>query len=261
MVLEARKLSDKIKNGEETKIEDMDAVLQSLDAMGYDEAAQYVYGMAYGDWKKRHAKKASDEAMELFNGSKPLWAKHDKALLEKRAEEPASQVSTLEKVSDVPGTSSGSKSLLSNVCCQDVEQSASKPEPQNPKPTSRTRQLPPFEPPAPPTVSFSLGVLTVSDRASTGEYETGDLSGPSVKEAVMSAVKSYGEPVKISKSEIAVVPDEPEAIQGKLTEWCDSSAYDMILCTGGTGFGARDVTPEAASKGEMFCGGLGSHFF
>ncbi|CAJ1936299.1 unnamed protein product [Cylindrotheca closterium] len=257
MVVEARKLSDDMKNGEETKVENLDGVLQSLDAMGYDEAAQYVYGMAYGDWKKRHAKKASDEKMELFNSSKPLWAKHDKTVLAKRAEAPASQAASVEKSSDSSKATGGASPLLSNVCCQDVDNSTNQIEPPKPKSTSRTRQLPPFEAPPPPTISFSLGVLTVSDRASTGEYKTGDLSGPAVKEAVVNAVKSYGESVKISKSEISIVPDEPEAIQRKLKEWADGSSYDMILCTGGTGFGSRDVTPEAASEVfERSCEGL-----
>lgn len=244
--MEARKLSDKMKNGEETKVENFDSVLQSLDAMGYDEAAQYVYGMAYGDWKKRHAKKASDEKMELFNSSKPLWAVHDKAVLAKRSDEPASQVTLVEKPSEAPKVTGG---LMSNVCCQDVDESSNKTEPPKPKPTSRTRQLPPFEAPSPPPISFSLGILTVSDRASKGDYETGDLSGPAVKEAVAKAVQSYGESVKISKSEIVVVPDELAAIQGQLKLWADNSTCDIILCTGGTGFASRDVTPEAASEG------------
>ena len=43
--------------------QDLDDIIQALDALGYDQAAQYVYGCDYSDWKKRHAKKASDEQM------------------------------------------------------------------------------------------------------------------------------------------------------------------------------------------------------
>jgi molybdenum cofactor synthesis domain-containing protein len=42
-----------------------------------------------------------------------------------------------------------------------------------------------------------------------------------------------------------IVPDEVEAIQGKLLEWVESADLDVILTTGGTGFASRDVTPEA----------------
>ena len=42
-----------------------------------------------------------------------------------------------------------------------------------------------------------------------------------------------------------IVPDEIELISAKLREWCDSGDVDLILTTGGTGLGPRDVTPEA----------------
>ena len=42
-----------------------------------------------------------------------------------------------------------------------------------------------------------------------------------------------------------LVPDEIELISAKLREWCDSGDVDLILTTGGTGLGPRDVTPEA----------------
>ena len=40
-------------------------------------------------------------------------------------------------------------------------------------------------------------------------------------------------------------PDEREAIAKKLATWCDQGLADVVLTTGGTGLGARDVTPEA----------------
>lgn len=62
MVVEARRLSDTLKEQEQDE-QELHDILQALDALGYDEAAQYVYGCNYGDWKKRHAKKATDEQM------------------------------------------------------------------------------------------------------------------------------------------------------------------------------------------------------
>ncbi len=43
----------------------------------------------------------------------------------------------------------------------------------------------------------------------------------------------------------AIVPDEREIISQKLREWCDGGNVDLVLTTGGTGLGPRDVTPEA----------------
>jgi molybdopterin adenylyltransferase len=81
-----------------------------------------------------------------------------------------------------------------------------------------------------------IGVITVSDRCSRGERV--DKSGPAVSEAV----KSQGWDL----IETALVPDENERIGALLCEWSDRvEPLDLILSTGGTGLGARDVTPEA----------------
>ena len=42
-----------------------------------------------------------------------------------------------------------------------------------------------------------------------------------------------------------IVPDEALRIQKCVTSWCDSRSVDLVLTTGGTGFGPRDITPEA----------------
>ena len=42
-----------------------------------------------------------------------------------------------------------------------------------------------------------------------------------------------------------ILPDEEFAIRAILIEWADSGEMDVILTTGGTGFAARDVAPEA----------------
>ena len=42
-----------------------------------------------------------------------------------------------------------------------------------------------------------------------------------------------------------IVPDEKDMISDRLRQWCDQGGVDLILTTGGTGLGPRDVTPEA----------------
>ena len=42
-----------------------------------------------------------------------------------------------------------------------------------------------------------------------------------------------------------IVPDERDQISARLRDWCDSGEIDLVLTTGGTGLGPRDVTPEA----------------
>jgi molybdopterin adenylyltransferase len=80
------------------------------------------------------------------------------------------------------------------------------------------------------------GVLTVSDRGHRGEYR--DLSGPTIRELV---TERLGALVVLE----AMVPDERTIIAGTLKDWIDESDLDLVLTTGGTGFAARDVTPEA----------------
>ena len=265
MVIEARKLAEEIQslNASSQQYGDVDRMLQSLNALGYDEAAQHVYGMNYGDWKKRHMKKATDDQMERFEASKPLWAKHDKELLEKRGENPPPPGGMAQSKTMAPSlVHSSSTQLASNVCCQDLDGDKNKdgnPSAQQLAPpikTSRTRTLPEYQPPPPPSrgVEFALGILTVSDRASSGMYETGDLSGPAVVKAVDDALQSLNNVgFSTSRTVMAIVPDDINSIQEKLKQWSDqnsssddpSPTMDLILTTGGTGFAPRDVTPEA----------------
>ena len=84
-------------------------------------------------------------------------------------------------------------------------------------------------------VMLNIGILTVSDKGSEGKRE--DVSGPVVREVVSQIAST------ISKYEI--VPDDPEDIAGKLSEWADGGEVDVILTTGGTGLAERDNTPEA----------------
>ena len=83
----------------------------------------------------------------------------------------------------------------------------------------------------------SIGILTVSDRASEGVYE--DRSGP--------AVNSWLEEVLTSEwaSHCRVVPDEAQTIEEAIIELADRVGCCLVITTGGTGPSPRDVTPEA----------------
>mmetsp|Transcript_22842 Transcript_22842/g.34286 ORF Transcript_22842/g.34286 Transcript_22842/m.34286 type:complete len:214 (-) Transcript_22842:313-954(-) len=98
--------------------------------------------------------------------------------------------------------------------------------------------------PLPHSVSGSakVAVLTCSDRASKGVYE--DKSGPAITEALTTfASRSEGFTVDIVATK--VVPDDQSSISDTLKAWSDAKHADVIFTTGGTGFGPRDVTPEA----------------
>ncbi len=82
------------------------------------------------------------------------------------------------------------------------------------------------------------GILTVSDRGYSGEYE--DLSGPAIRGLV---TERLGAVVELE----AVVPDDRAIIAETLLRWADQAGLDLALTTGGTGFAPRDVTPEATS--------------
>jgi molybdenum cofactor synthesis domain-containing protein len=85
-------------------------------------------------------------------------------------------------------------------------------------------------------MGITVGILTVSDRASRGEYQ--DLSGPEVRRIVE---EKLGAEVVVEE----IVPDEKELIEEVLKRWADELDLELILTTGGTGFTPRDVTPEA----------------
>ncbi len=84
-------------------------------------------------------------------------------------------------------------------------------------------------------MTIRFGILTLSDRSSRGERP--DSSGPAL--ALLIQAQGWS----VAKQQI--LPDEESAIRAALTEWADGGEFDIILTTGGTGFAARDVTPEA----------------
>jgi molybdopterin adenylyltransferase len=87
-------------------------------------------------------------------------------------------------------------------------------------------------------MTIRVGILTVSDRGSRGEYR--DLSGPAIREMLTERLDAV---VELE----SIVPDERPVIGGILRSWADEQGLDLVLTTGGTGFGPRDVTPEATA--------------
>ncbi len=82
-----------------------------------------------------------------------------------------------------------------------------------------------------------IGVITVSDRASKGEYQ--DLGGPAIREWLNRALSSEWESVN------RIVPDEQDRIELIMRELTDREGFCLVVTTGGTGPAKRDVTPEA----------------
>ncbi|MBM3311668.1 MAG: MogA/MoaB family molybdenum cofactor biosynthesis protein, partial [Candidatus Aminicenantes bacterium] len=81
---------------------------------------------------------------------------------------------------------------------------------------------------------MKVGILTVSDKGAAGERQ--DRSGPAIREILEAA----GAEVVRAK----IVPDDQGLIKATLIAWSDEG-LDLVLTTGGTGFGPRDWTPEA----------------
>ena len=83
-------------------------------------------------------------------------------------------------------------------------------------------------------MQIQVGIITISDRASAGDYV--DLGGPALK----AAAQKVGWQVLAE----AIVPDDAKRIQDTIRSF-SKQGCGLILTTGGTGIGPRDVTPEA----------------
>ena len=81
-----------------------------------------------------------------------------------------------------------------------------------------------------------IGIVSVSDRASTGVYE--DKGLPALQDWLTRALKN---PIAF---EPRLIPDEAERISATLIELVDAGC-SLVLTTGGTGPALRDLTPEA----------------
>ena len=84
---------------------------------------------------------------------------------------------------------------------------------------------------------ITIGIVTVSDRASRGEYE--DQGGPAIRawleQTLLSPWRAVGR----------LVPDERPQVEAALEELCDEKGCCLVVTTGGTGPAPRDITPEA----------------
>ncbi len=84
-----------------------------------------------------------------------------------------------------------------------------------------------------------IGILTVSDRASRGEYA--DEGGPAIRGYLAEVLASAWEPRE------RIVPDDVEAIAAAIQALAAEGCC-LIVTTGGTGPAPRDVTPEATER-------------
>ena len=85
--------------------------------------------------------------------------------------------------------------------------------------------------------TLRIGLVSISDRASSGVYE--DKGLPALTEWFSTALRSPW------TAETRLIPDEQAAIEATLIELCDVAGCHLVLTTGGTGPAPRDVTPEA----------------
>lgn len=83
-------------------------------------------------------------------------------------------------------------------------------------------------------MKFRAAVITISDKGSRGERV--DTSGPRLKEMLAGT---------FDVGEIVIVPDEADLIAAAIVREIDEKGADLVVTTGGTGVGPRDVTPEA----------------
>ncbi len=87
---------------------------------------------------------------------------------------------------------------------------------------------------------IKIGVVTTSDRASSGIYE--DISGV----AIMDTMREYL--LNECEYEYRCIPDEQDIIEKTLISLADEYSCDLIVTTGGTGPAPRDVTTEATEN-------------
>ena len=85
---------------------------------------------------------------------------------------------------------------------------------------------------------ISIQIITLSDRASRGEYE--DRSGPRIKELVEEFF-TINSSLFIFHS--SLIPDDPDQLRNLLTEAAKNQT-DIVFTTGGTGIGPKDFTPD-----------------
>ena len=86
--------------------------------------------------------------------------------------------------------------------------------------------------------AFSIHIITLSDRASRGEYE--DKSGPRIKELLAEYFTGRN---SLCSFDYSLIPDDPDQLKDLLNQ-AKQDKTDFIFTTGGTGIGPKDFTPE-----------------
>ncbi len=84
-----------------------------------------------------------------------------------------------------------------------------------------------------------IGVVTVSDRASRGEYE--DRGGPAILAYLTQTLTTPWHPVS------RLVPDDVTLLASTLISLADDEQCSLVITTGGTGPAARDITPDVTA--------------
>lgn len=87
---------------------------------------------------------------------------------------------------------------------------------------------------------FNILVITLSDRASRGEYS--DLSGPRVREIISDFFSSLKWEYSV---DLTLIPDDASVLSELLKNASDN--YNVVITTGGTGIGPRDITVETVT--------------
>ena len=97
-------------------------------------------------------------------------------------------------------------------------------------------------------------IITLSDRASRGDYE--DRSGPRIQDLVEEFFSGKRWRIEIER---AILPDEPEPLREELLT-ARAGGIDVVITTGGTGIGPRDITPEVVvSLADKIIPGIMEH--
>jgi len=217
--------------------------IAQLKSMEYSDFLQRIYGIEYKEWKKMYNGKPTEEEMAAYKASAWLHAKHDDGIggnqklgeLE-RNQQPVPSNLCCENFSDDFFNKSCSIGGGHFVAGSTVEETTKK---VMLSINSSSKLI------------VKVGIITVSDRASRGEYKNGDESGPAVAAAFEDFI-SRGECSDVEYDGVIltkIVADDMEQIQSAITSMAKSQC-NIILTTGGTGFSKRDVTPEAVTTME-----------
>ena len=89
---------------------------------------------------------------------------------------------------------------------------------------------------------FSVRIITLSDRASRGEYD--DKSGPRIDELLEEFFILHS---SFFTFHYSLIPDDPDQLKALLTQ-AKQKNTDLVFTTGGTGIGPKDFTPEVDRK-------------